>query len=222
MNRYLISKADKGYGQSDEHFVEFGLFRFWEYAMNIIGNSFPPVIQVNEPKEAFSILSEFIKRCGSSLIIDLRDGCNTDNIDGVEQENDTIRLIWYSVDKNDPERFDKEEGLSPEIVRMGEELFGKNLEDQYGFTFDKMLITPAYLQLYSKKKKVPKPFETKNERIQILPDHIHKLYEHQFGSYDKDPILQYLCRYYCDRGLTAVVTPKGCRDAFRPQNFFPN
>ena len=220
MNRYLIHKNDLGYGEEDEHFVEFGLFRFWEYSMQIIRSAFPPVIIVNDPIDAFKILTEYIKRCGSSLIIDFRDGCNTDHFDGVEQEGDTLRLIWYSVDKNDPARYGEEASDSDELLRMGEEIFGKNLEDQYGFTFDYMLITPSYLHIYSKNRDVPDQVNSKNELIKSLNDDDHTIYIHQFGNYDKEPIVQYLCRYYCDSGLTAIITPKACRDAFRPDDIF--
>jgi hypothetical protein len=220
MNRYLIKKDDEGYGSSVEHFIELGVFRFWRTAMRGIDATFPPTASVDTSELAFRVLSEFVKTCGSSLVIDLRDGCNTDHFDGVEQEDDTIRLIWYSVDKNDPKRFGEAEVVPDEIVKVGEQLFGKNLEDQYGFTFDKMVITPAYLLLYSKEREIPQPFEVKDEYIKRVPDSSHRIYEHLFGSYSQEPILQYLCRYYCDPGLVAVVSPKGSGRIFKPQNLF--
>ena len=95
------------------------------------------------------------------------------------------------------------------------------MEQQFGFTFDYLIIMPAYILIYAKQREIPEEIESENEILKIDRNKNElKLYDHQWGNYDHEPILQYRTRYYCDEGLVAVFYPKGCTRSFHAEDFF--
>lgn len=216
MKRYLINTKDKGFTNRDDNFVELGLHEFWVLATKIVKKDFPPIKLINDIDQAFGIIKLFIKECGNTIILDLPDGFNTDHISGVEIENNTMRIIWYSVDKIEQgdEMIDE---LNKEIRQS---IFGINLEQQYGFSFEKLIVTPAYILIYAKEREIPDAIDTEVETLKIFPHPTLNIYEHLWGSFKKGPILQYKTRYYCNEGLVCVISPKACRNSFRPDDFF--
>src|ERR1035437_293560 len=191
---------------------------YWSLVMRIVGNNIPPSVEVKDIKTAFSIIQSFIAECGNTINVDLPDRYNTDHISGVEIEDETMRLIWYSVDKAYRGLEDTEEN-NP-IIELNQYVVGENLEQQYGFTFDRMLLTSSYILIYAKLREVPVEIEADEE---ILKKQIHPkltIYEHHWGSFNQKPILQIRTRYYCNEGLVAVIYPKAIWNAIRPDDYF--
>lgn len=219
MNRYLVKSTDKASKIREEYFVELGLNDFWTLAMKLIGISkIPPGIIIDDIENAYNVLSIFIAECGNTIIVDLPDGYNTDNLTGIETENETMRLIWYSVDK--AYQTITGEKLNDGLIELNQYVFGKNLEQQYGFTFDKLLVTPSYILIYAKNRVVPAEIENDKELLKNQQHQKLIIYEHSWGSFEQKPILQYRTRYYCNEGLVAVLSPKACGNAFSPDDFF--
>jgi len=216
MKRYLINNSDKGFLNRENYFVELGLHDFWVLATKIVKNDLPPIKQINDIDTAFEIIKQFIKECGNTIILDLPDGFNADHISGIEIENDTMRIIWYSIDK--VERDIEEINTGYKEIRQS--IFGENLEQQYGFSFQSLIITPAYLLIYANESEIPDSISTDDEILNTFPHPTLKIYEHRWGSFSKEPILQYNARYYCNEGLVCVIAPKACRSSFRPDDFF--
>lgn len=211
---------DKASKNHERYFVELGLYDFWLLATRIIKENFPPYIKIDKIEDAFNILRQFIAECGNTINVDLPDGYNSDNIIGIETEDRTMKLIWYTVDQA-YKNIDEGDVLSEEMIEINQQIFGKNLELQFGFNFDYLFITPSYILIYGEEREIPEEIETKDELLKI--DSIHdemKIYDHQWGSYNQDPILQYRTRYYCDKGLIAVLWPKGATRSFHVENFF--
>ena len=92
MNRYILKPEDKAYTNRTEYFVELGLYDFWLLAMKIIGKIIPPLIKINNIEKAYKLLKLFITECGNTINIDLPDGANSDNVIGIETENNTMRI----------------------------------------------------------------------------------------------------------------------------------
>jgi hypothetical protein len=220
MSRYLLKPDDKASINRKEYFNELGLYDFWLLSTKIIEKRFPPYIEINNIEDAFKILKLFISECGNSINIDFPDGYNTNNLTGIETENITMKLIWYTVDRA-YEKIEGDEDLSKEIIEINKNILGENLEQQYGFTFDYLIMTSSYILIYAKEREVPEEIETKDEIL--TKDRIHhglKIYEHHWGSYSHEPILQYRTRYYCNKGLVAVLWPKGATRSFHVEKFF--
>jgi hypothetical protein len=216
MKRYIVNNNDKGFSNRENYFVELGLYDFWLLATKILKNDSPPSKQINDIDTAFEIIKQFIKECGNTIILDLPDGYNTDHISGNEIENNTMRIIWYSVDKVDRDI----ENMDEPYKEIRQSIFGENLEQQYGFSFKNLIITPAYLLVYANEREIPDSITTDEEVLNIFPHPTLKIYEHRWGSFNKEPILQYNTRYYCNDGLVCVIAPKACRNSFRPDDFF--
>ncbi len=216
MKRYLINKDDKGFTNREDYFVELGLHDFWALSTKIIKNDFPPYKQVNDIDAAFDIIKIFIEECGNTLILNLPDGFNSDHISGVEIENNTMRIIWYSVDKIEKDIHTIDESYK----EIRQSIFGENLEKQYGFSFEKLIVTPAYFLIYARERKIPDSINSDEEILNHIPHPNLKIYEHRWGSYKIEPILQYNTRYYCNEGLVGVIAPKACRNSFGPDDFF--
>ena len=216
MKRYLINKDDKGFTSRDNYFVELGLYDFWVLSTKIVKNNFPPFKQINDIEASFEIIKKFIKECGNTIILKLPDGYNSNQISGVEIESNTMRIIWYSVDKIESDI----EVIDESYKEIRRSIFGENLEQQYGFSFEKLIVTPAYILIYAKEREIPESINTDEEILNKFPHPTLNIYEHRWGSFNKEPILQYNTRYYCNEGLVCVITPKSCRNSFRPDDFF--
>ncbi|QQS36700.1 MAG: hypothetical protein IPM56_01715 [Ignavibacteriales bacterium] len=216
MKRYVINKEDKSFINRETHFVELGLFDFWSLSMKAIKNNFPPLIKISNIDEAFNVIKIFIKECGNTLILDLPDGYSTNYITGIEIEQDTMRIIWYSANKI----FEDSDVINDSFNEFRKSYIGENLEQQYGFTFDYLILTPAYILIYAEERAFPETIDTNEEHLEILTHPDLKIYEHTWGSYKVEPILQYRTRYYCNKGLVTVLYPKANRGSFRADEFF--
>jgi len=219
MKRYFVRTEDKASKNREEYFVESGLLDFWSLAMKIIGiKNIPPAIIINDIETAYNVVHYFIAECGNTINVELPDGYNMNYLSGVEFDNETMRLIWYSVNKANQANIG--ETLNDTIVEMRKEIFGENLEQQYGFTLDRLLLTPSYILIYAKRREVPEEIDNNEELLKRQPHEYLTIYEHIWGEYKHEPILQYRTRYYCDEGLVAVLSPKACGDVFRPYDFY--
>ena len=220
MNRYLLQSEDKAATNRSRYFTELGLYDFWVLSLKIIGTKYPPIIEITNINDAFELLKLFIAECGNSINIDFPDGCNTNSVEGIEVDGETMRLIWYTADAAS-KNIEEEDTLNKEIIEINKSVYGENLEQQYGFTFYKLIITPAYILIFAEETNIPEEIENDNEVIKI--DRIHgdlKIYEHIWGDYRHEPIVQFRTRYYCNRGVVAVMFPKGATRAFKAEDFF--
>lgn len=205
MERYLISSQDKASISRKDNFVELGLHDFWECAMRIIQCNYPPICEVNDISLAFKVLKFFISDCGNTINADFPDRNNFDHIVGIEIEDKTMRLIWYTVDK----AYDESSGpVSNEDLEMRQEIYGKNMELRYGFSFNHLVVTPSYILIHANDREIPESIESDNERLIMYPHEKYSIYEHLWGDYRHTPILQYFDRYYCNSGLVAILSPK--------------
>ena len=145
MSRHLIGSHDKASIDREEFFTERGLFDFWSLAMSYIKTKFPPHIDIRNIDDAFNILKTFVSECGNAICMDFCDLNNADHINGIEVDNSTMKLIWYSAD----EAYKKTEGeiLPESIIEMGKQIYGENMELQYAFTFNFLILTPSYILL---------------------------------------------------------------------------
>jgi hypothetical protein len=219
MSRYLLNSSNKASTNREQYFVELGLFDFWSLAMRYIKNEFPPFIEIRGIDDAFRILKSFIAECGNIICMDFADFNNADHITGVETDNTTMRLIWYSVD----EAYKKNKGefLTESMIEMNQQIYGENLELQSAFTFNYLILTPSYILLYAKERDIPMEMSNDMEMIKINRNFKeYKIYDHIWGDYNHEPILQFRTTYYCDAKLVAVLHPKGSSDGFCAENLF--